>query len=82
MIFITIKWKQLNFLGPYVFAAGITTYVLSKEIWVIEHEFPYVLATMTLFYFGWKKFGKSLAAYLDKEVDVCTMLFYILHVLK
>lgn len=59
------------FSGPYVFGAGVTTYLLSKEIWVVEHEFPYVLATAGLFYVAWKKFGSSLAAHLDKEIDVC-----------
>lgn len=58
------------FIGPYVFAASVTTYLLSKEIWVVEHEFPYVFATIGLFYVGWKKFGSSLAAFLDKEIDV------------
>lgn len=62
------------FLGPYVFAAGLTTYLLSKEIWVIEHEFPYVLATIGLFYVGWKKVGTSLSATLDKEIDVCDLI--------
>lgn len=68
---IITTYKQNCSLGPYVLAAGITTYVLSKEIWVVEHEFPYVLATIGLFYVGWKKFGASLADFLDKEIDVC-----------
>lgn len=62
--------QYLCSLGPYVFAAGITTYLLSKEIWVVEHEFPYVLATIGLFYVAHKKFGSSLASFLDKEIDV------------
>ncbi|XP_025408658.1 ATP synthase subunit b, mitochondrial [Sipha flava] len=64
-----IFYKKTGVTGPYVFAAGITTYVLSKEIWVVDHEFPYVLATIGMFYLGWKKFGKSVAEYLDKEID-------------
>jgi F-type H+-transporting ATPase subunit b len=64
-----VFYKKTGVTGPYVFAAGIITYVLSKEIWVIEHEFPYVLATIGLFYVGWKKAGASLANYLDKEID-------------
>lgn len=75
---LNININIINFIfyiGPYVFAAGITTYVLSKEIWVVEHEFPYVLATIGLFYVGWKKFGSSLAAYLDKEIDVFILTF-------
>ncbi|XP_001949968.4 ATP synthase subunit b, mitochondrial-like, partial [Acyrthosiphon pisum] len=54
---------------PYVLAAGITTFLLSKEIWVVDHEFPYVLATIGLFYVGWKKFGASLASSIDREID-------------
>ncbi|CAH1726763.1 ATP synthase subunit b, mitochondrial [Aphis gossypii] len=64
-----VFYKKTGVTGPYVLAAGVTTYLLSKEIWVVEHEFPYVLATIGLFYVGWKKFGTSLAAFLDKEID-------------
>jgi F-type H+-transporting ATPase subunit b len=70
-------WKQNLFPGPYVLAAGVTTYLLSKEIWVVEHEFPYVLATVGLFYIGWKKFGTPLANFLDKEIDVCIYCNYL-----
>jgi len=71
-----IKTKYYS-LGPYVLAAGITIYVISKEIWVVDHEFPYVFATIGLFYVGWKKkFGASLAKSLDKEIDVCIDFYY------
>lgn len=75
--YILVKKKLIFTVGPYVFTAGLTTYLLSKEIWVVEHEFPYVLATIGLFYIGWKKFGTSLATFLDKEVDVCNLIYYI-----
>jgi len=69
--FIKIELQKQNYsLGPYVLAAGITTFVLSKEIWVVDHEFPYVLATIGLFYVGWKKFAASLVDSLDKEISV------------
>ncbi|XP_001952346.3 ATP synthase subunit b, mitochondrial-like, partial [Acyrthosiphon pisum] len=61
--------KQNCSLGPYVLAAGITTFLLSKEIWVVDHEFPYVLATIGVFYVGWKKFGASLASSIDREIE-------------
>ncbi|XP_026822147.1 ATP synthase subunit b, mitochondrial-like [Rhopalosiphum maidis] len=64
-----VFYKKTGVTGPYVLAAGVTTYLLSKEIWVVEHEFPYVLATVGLFYIGWKKFGTPLANFLDKEID-------------
>lgn len=47
---------------------------------MVEHEFPYVLATIGLFYLGWKKAAKPLSAYLDKEIDVYDLIF--LHLLK
>ncbi|XP_050421518.1 ATP synthase subunit b, mitochondrial [Adelges cooleyi] len=64
-----VFYKKTGVTGPYMFGVGLTTYLLSKEIWVVEHEFPYVLATGGLVYLAWKKFGKSFAEYLDKEVD-------------
>ncbi|XP_060866440.1 ATP synthase subunit b, mitochondrial-like [Metopolophium dirhodum] len=72
-LFVPEKWFEVFYektgvTGPYVLAAGITTFVLSKEIWVVDHEFPYVLATIGVFYVGWKKFGASLANFLDKEI--------------
>ncbi|CAI6373727.1 unnamed protein product [Macrosiphum euphorbiae] len=72
-LFVPEKWFEVFYektgvTGPYVLAAGITTFVLSKEIWVVDHEFPYVLATIGLFYVGWKKFAVSLADSLDKEI--------------
>eukprot|EP00102_Acyrthosiphon_pisum_P021634 XP_016658844.1 PREDICTED: uncharacterized protein LOC100164274 [Acyrthosiphon pisum] len=64
-----VFYEKTGVTGPYVLAAGITTFLLSKEIWVVDHEFPYVLATIGLFYVGWKKFGASLASSIDREID-------------
>lgn len=36
-----------------------------------------MLATIGLFYVGWKKVGKSLSASLDKEIDVCNLINWI-----
>lgn len=56
--------------GPYVFGAGLTTYLLSKEIYVMEHEYYSGLSILLMVIVATKKFGPSMAAYLDKEVDV------------
>lgn len=53
-----------------MFGAGLTTYLLSKEIWVMEHDFFYVPAIATIMYFVIKKGGPTISKYLDKEVDV------------
>lgn len=56
--------------GPYVFGAGLTTYLFSKEIYVMEHEYYSGLSILLMVVYATKKFGPVLAAYLDKEVDV------------
>lgn len=56
--------------GPYVFGAGLLTYLCSKEIYVMEHEYYSGLSILLMVVYATKKFGPGLAAYLDKEVDV------------
>lgn len=56
--------------GPYTFTFGLITYLLSKEIWVVEHDFGYVMASVIIVGLGHKLFGKQLANYLDKEIAV------------
>lgn len=56
--------------GPYTFGVGLATYLCSKEIFVMEHEYYTGLSLGLMVYIAAKKLGPSLAAYLDKEVDV------------
>ena len=56
--------------GPYVFGLGLSTYLLSKEIYIMEHEFYTGLSLGAMVLFAVKKMGPSLGAYLDKEVEV------------
>lgn len=51
--------------GPYVFGVGFVTYVMSKEIWIIEHNFTHFIAFWIAFYIIAKKFGPSIAKYYD-----------------
>ena len=53
-----------------MFGTGLLTFLFSKEIYVMEHEF---YTAITLFLFGtmlYKKVGPSLSEYLDKRIDV------------
>jgi len=63
-------YKKTGVTGPYVFGVGLLTYVLSKEIWVLEHEFWTGVSFFGMIIYANKKFGPNIAAYLDKQVQV------------
>ncbi|XP_035452871.2 ATP synthase subunit b, mitochondrial [Spodoptera frugiperda] len=72
--FIPEEWFQFfhsktGVTGPYTFGVGLTTYLFSKEIYVMEHEYYTGLSLLIMVAVAAKKFGPSLAAWLDKEVD-------------
>nr|AOR07063.1 mitochondrial ATP synthase subunit b precursor [Mesenchytraeus hydrius] len=53
--------------GPYMFGAGMITYLLSKEIWIIEHGFTHFLSFWLAFYIVVRKWGPSLSKYFDDQ---------------
>jgi len=55
--------------GPYMFGFGLITYLLSKELWVLEHEFWTGVSFFAIIIYANKKFGKNIAAFLDKECE-------------
>uniref|UniRef100_A0A2P2HW07 ATP synthase subunit b n=1 Tax=Hirondellea gigas TaxID=1518452 RepID=A0A2P2HW07_9CRUS len=61
-------YSKTGVTGPYILGGGFITYLLSKEIYVIEHEF-YTGATLALmFVYAVKKFGASTAESLDQQI--------------
>lgn len=52
-----------------MFGAGLTTYLCSKEIYVMEHEFYSGLSLAIMMIVAIKKLGPAVAAYCDKEID-------------
>ena len=60
--------------GPYTFGLGLTTYLLSKEIYIMEHEFYTGLSIAIMAIYGVKKLGPGLASFLDSEVAVSSKI--------
>lgn len=72
--FIPEEWFQAFYsktgvTGPYAFAVTFSTYLVSKEIYVLEHEYYAGLSLLIMWTFGIKKLGPKMAAFLDKEVN-------------
>lgn len=65
----TFFYNKTGVTGPYVFGAGLFTYLCSKEIYIMEHEYYNGLSLAVMVIFAVKKFGPSIAAYCDKEID-------------
>ncbi|XP_011875627.1 PREDICTED: ATP synthase subunit b, mitochondrial [Vollenhovia emeryi] len=74
--FIPEEWFQAFYpktgaSGPYVFAISVSTYLISKEIYVMEHEYYNGLSLLVICVASVKLFGPKLAQILDKQVDKC-----------
>ncbi|OWA49974.1 ATP synthase subunit b, mitochondrial [Hypsibius exemplaris] len=72
--FIPEEWfdffhKKTGVTGPYVFGVGLITTLLSKELWVVEHEFPLIPPMIFLVWLAMTKGGPVLAKVADKELD-------------
>ena len=53
-----------------MFGVGLITYLCSKEIYVMEHEFYTGIPLVLMCVYATKKLGPKIAAYCDKEIDV------------
>ncbi|GIY46962.1 ATP synthase subunit b, mitochondrial [Caerostris darwini] len=63
----TFFYKKTGVTGPYLFGTGLLTFLLSKELYVIEHEFSTGCAIFLLVYIAVKKFGPAARKYLDDD---------------
>lgn len=62
-------YNKTGVTGPYMFGGGLITYLLSKEIWIVEHNFNHFLAFWGAVYLIQRKYGATIANYLDKQRD-------------
>lgn len=58
--------------GPYIFLFNLTNYMVSKEIYILEHEYYLGLSALVIIIYITKNFGKVIGAALDKQVDALT----------
>jgi len=65
----TFFYNKTGVTGPYLLGVGAITFMFSKEFYVIDHEFVNACTLVPLLYFLCYKFGPSVAAFLDKEID-------------
>ena len=69
-------YEKTGVTGPYVFGTGLLTYLLSKEIWIVEHGFIHFLAFWTLWVYAAKKWGPGIQKFLVKGTDDFTDKFW------
>lgn len=55
--------------GFGVFLFTFSTFLVSKEYYVLEHEFYGGLSMLLLWYIGIKYYGAQVAQFLDKDID-------------
>lgn len=72
--FIPDEWFQFFYnktgvTGPYTFGVGLITYLCSKEIYVMEHEYYSGISLAIMAVVAVKKLGPPIAKWADSEID-------------
>lgn len=62
-------YNKTGVTGPYALATGVSSYLLSKEIYVLEHNYYNGISMAILCVLVVKQLGPTLALYLDGELD-------------
>lgn len=65
----TFFYPKTGVTGPYMFLFSVSTYLVSKEWFVLEHEFFNGLSFLSIIMFVHIKFGSKIGAALDKQVE-------------
>ncbi|XP_066999321.1 ATP synthase subunit b, mitochondrial [Anabrus simplex] len=62
-------YKKTGVTGPYAFGVGLLTFLCSKEIYVMEHEYYTGISLAIMSVVAVKKLGPVLAKFADKQID-------------
>jgi len=65
----TMFYHKTGVTGPYALGVGLTTFLCSKEIYIMEHEYYAGISIGLMVVYAINKMGPGLGAYLDKEVE-------------
>jgi len=63
-------YNQTGVTGPYMLGVGAITFLVSKEIYVLEHEFVLAAIMFSTYTVMLKKYGPDVVEYLNKEREV------------
>ncbi|XP_042320455.1 ATP synthase F(0) complex subunit B1, mitochondrial [Sceloporus undulatus] len=64
--FFQFLYPKTGVTGPYMLGTGLLLYLLSKEIYIINHETVAGICIVGLIIYGIKKYGADVAAFADK----------------
>ncbi|KAK1801417.1 hypothetical protein P4O66_023097 [Electrophorus voltai] len=62
----TLLYPKTGVTGPYMLGTGLALYLLSKEIYIINHETIAAASIGAVIIYGVKKYGSQVAAFIDK----------------
>ncbi|NXV81415.1 AT5F1 synthase, partial [Atlantisia rogersi] len=64
--FFQFLYPKTGVTGPYMLGTGLVLYLLSKEIYVINHETVAAACILSVIIYGVKKYGPAVAEFADK----------------
>ncbi|NXI35434.1 AT5F1 synthase, partial [Galbula dea] len=64
--FFKFLYPKTGVTGPYMLGTGLILYLLSKEIYVVNHETVAAICILSVIIYGIKKYGADVAAFADK----------------
>ncbi|XP_054837590.1 ATP synthase F(0) complex subunit B1, mitochondrial [Eublepharis macularius] len=67
--FFQFLYPKTGVTGPYMLGTGLLLYLLSKEIYIINHETISGICVVGILIYGIKKYGGKVAAFADKLIE-------------
>jgi len=68
--FFSFFYEKTGVTGPYMFIFATGTFLVSKEIWVCEHDAPFGAACVIFYSSMIKLYGPDFTKWLQKELDI------------